>query len=185
MACLRRPPIRRKVYELVRNSVLFEKHFYLNSNPDVKAAGIDPVVHYVRFGSKEGRDPSPFFSETGYKGENVDVGTDGLSSVEHYEQYGRREGRRAIGAASSGSTSRNTVDPYEDIARDIFAIQQLDMSAEFAEEMQETFSQLPLISVIMPVYRTPVQWLRRAVKSLQEQYYGRWELCAVDDCSPD
>jgi GT2 family glycosyltransferase len=36
----------------------------------------------------------------------------------------------------------------------------------------------------MPVYRTPVQWLRRAVESLQEQYYDRWELCAVDDCSP-
>ena len=70
--------------------------FMCNSNPDVRAAGVDPVVHYVRIGSEKGRDPSPFFSETGYRSQNADVGTSGLTSIEHYEQYGRAEGRRAI-----------------------------------------------------------------------------------------
>jgi len=72
----------------------------------------------------------------------------------------------------------------EDIARDIFDHQQSELSSETAAELISSFSQKPLISVIMPVYRTPVQWLRRAVESLQEQHYAQWELCVVDDCSP-
>lgn len=72
----------------------------------------------------------------------------------------------------------------EEIARGIFAEQQSELSAELAQQMQEGFSVRPLISIIMPVYNTPVQWLRRAVESLQDQYYDHWELCAVDDCSP-
>ena len=75
---LHRSAIPRKVYEQVRDSVLFDKHFYLSSNPDVRAAGIDAVDHYVQFGSKEGRDPSPFFSENGYRSQNTDVGTSDL-----------------------------------------------------------------------------------------------------------
>ncbi|HVY15516.1 MAG TPA: glycosyltransferase, partial [Rhodopila sp.] len=71
------------------------------------------------------------------------------------------------------------------IAQDIFAQQQSELSPELARQMQDDFEIQPLISVIMPVYKTPVQWLRRAVESLLEQYYDRWELCAVDDCSPD
>ncbi len=43
---------------------------------------------------------------------------------------------------------------------------------------------LPLISVIMPVYNTPEKWLNRAIESLREQVYEKWELCIADDCSP-
>jgi O-antigen biosynthesis protein len=73
---------------------------------------------------------------------------------------------------------------FEAIARDIFTHQQSELSGELAQQIQSAFPHQPLISVIMPVYKTPVQWLQRAVESLQEQYYERWELCAVDDCSP-
>ncbi|WP_419952602.1 MULTISPECIES: glycosyltransferase [Hyphomicrobiales] len=71
-----------------------------------------------------------------------------------------------------------------DTARDIFAKQQSELTIAQAVELQKTFVCQPLISVIMPVYKTPVKWLRRVVESLQAQYYDRWELCAVDDCSP-
>ncbi len=75
-------------------------------------------------------------------------------------------------------------DPYEVIAREIFAEQQADLSREMAAQAIAGFAHRPRISVLMPVYKTPVQWLRRAVESLQEQYYDNWELCAVDDQSP-
>jgi glycosyltransferase involved in cell wall biosynthesis/tetratricopeptide (TPR) repeat protein len=76
-------------------------------------------------------------------------------------------------------------EPFELIvSREIFFEQQSQLSFDSAEQAQASFAYHPLISVIMPVYRTPIQWLRRAVESLQEQYYERWELCAVDDCSP-
>lgn len=43
----------------------------------------------------------------------------------------------------------------------------------------------PLISVVMPVYRSNVGFLSRAVESVRRQFYGRWELCIVDDGSND
>jgi len=42
----------------------------------------------------------------------------------------------------------------------------------------------PLISVVMPVYNTPEEWLRRAVDSVRRQLYPFWELCIADDASP-
>ena len=41
----------------------------------------------------------------------------------------------------------------------------------------------PLISVLMPVYNAPPEWLSRALDSLSGQWYEHWELCLVDDCS--
>ena len=42
----------------------------------------------------------------------------------------------------------------------------------------------PLISIVMPVYDTPAEWLTRAVDSVRGQTYPRWELCIADDASP-
>lgn len=43
----------------------------------------------------------------------------------------------------------------------------------------------PLISVVMPVFNPPPDHLRMAVRSVQEQWYPRWELCIADDASTD
>jgi glycosyltransferase involved in cell wall biosynthesis len=43
----------------------------------------------------------------------------------------------------------------------------------------------PLISVLMPAYNTPEQWLRRAIDSVREQLYPNWELCIADDASTE
>lgn len=44
---------------------------------------------------------------------------------------------------------------------------------------------LPVISVIVPVYNPPVEILRLAIESVAGQVYPRWELCIADDASPD
>ena len=41
----------------------------------------------------------------------------------------------------------------------------------------------PLISVIMPTYNSPEQWLRLAIDSVRKQLYPNWELCIADDAS--
>ncbi len=41
----------------------------------------------------------------------------------------------------------------------------------------------PRISILLPVYNAPERWLRRAVESVIEQSYPRWELCVADDAS--
>ena len=91
-----RLPVRTSRYKLLRNSVFFDKNFYLLSNPDVKAAGFDAAVHYLQFGGKEGRDPGPHFSEARYRALSPDVAATSLSALEHYETYGRKGGRRLL-----------------------------------------------------------------------------------------
>ncbi len=41
----------------------------------------------------------------------------------------------------------------------------------------------PLISIIMPVYNTPEEYLTKAIDSVRAQTYERWELCIADDAS--
>tara|TARA_R110002051_G_scaffold315152_1_gene393091 strand:+ start:12617 stop:15190 length:2574 start_codon:yes stop_codon:yes gene_type:complete len=43
----------------------------------------------------------------------------------------------------------------------------------------------PLISVVMPVYKTPLDLLDKAIESVRAQLYTNWELCIADDASGD
>ncbi|MEW9539128.1 glycosyltransferase [Agrobacterium radiobacter] len=70
-----------------------------------------------------------------------------------------------------------------DTPRKIFSRQQSELTSDDARELIARLQFLPLVSVVMPVYNTPTIWLRRAIESLQEQFYENWELCVVDDCS--
>ncbi len=47
------------------------------------------------------------------------------------------------------------------------------------------FPAQPLISVITPVFNTPVPWLEEAVQSVLAQAYENWELILVDDGSTE
>ena len=47
------------------------------------------------------------------------------------------------------------------------------------------FHYSPLISILLPVYNSNLKWLRRAISSVQQQFYPHWELCVVDDASTD
>ncbi|MBD9559605.1 glycosyltransferase family 2 protein [Ensifer sp. ENS03] len=45
-------------------SVYFDTNWYLQTNTDVKSAGICPLTHFLRFGIHENRSTSPFFDPT-------------------------------------------------------------------------------------------------------------------------
>jgi O-antigen biosynthesis protein len=45
------------------------------------------------------------------------------------------------------------------------------------------FTYRPLVSIITPVFNTPVRWLRECVASVLAQIYENWELILVDDHS--
>jgi glycosyltransferase involved in cell wall biosynthesis len=62
-------------------------------------------------------------------------------------------------------------------------LQQDDMRR--VREQIARFRDSPLISVLLPVYNANLKWLRRAILSVQNQLYPRWELCIVDDASTD
>ena len=71
----------------------FDAAYYLAHNPDVAAAGVDALKHYLAFGWKEGRDPNAYFSTRWYLAQNPDVAAAGVNPLEHFENYGWREGR--------------------------------------------------------------------------------------------
>jgi hypothetical protein len=75
---------------------LFDTNYYLAQNPDVRAAGVDPLKHYEAFGWREGRDPSLLFSTGRYLAANRDVRAVGAQPLLHYVQYGQYEGRMAF-----------------------------------------------------------------------------------------
>ncbi len=45
-----------------RISHLFDCEYYLENNPDVRAAGADPFLHFVTYGCPEGRSPHPLIN---------------------------------------------------------------------------------------------------------------------------
>lgn len=81
---------------VIRRSGLFDTGWYLERYSDVAEAGIDPVLHYVRCGAKEGRDPAPWFSTSAYEKTNSDVAASGMNPFYHYIRYGLREDRRGV-----------------------------------------------------------------------------------------
>jgi O-antigen biosynthesis protein len=53
------------------------------------------------------------------------------------------------------------------------------------ESDREQWRCQPLISVVLPVYNTPPQFLRAALDSVIAQSYPHWQLCIADDCSTE
>jgi len=54
---------------------------------------------------------------------------------------------------------------------------------EAARREVEALESLPLISLVMPTYKTDLRYLREAIDSVLAQHYPEWELCIVDDGS--
>lgn len=79
---------------LTGSDPLFDPAYYLARNPDVAAAGVDPLLHYFTYGWKEGRDPSAYFDTNYYLKQNLDVAAAGVNPLLHFEAYGWKEGRQ-------------------------------------------------------------------------------------------
>lgn len=78
---------------MIDPSTGFDAAFYLRMNPDVAAAGVDPLQHYRSSGFREGRNPSALFDVAFYLSRNPDVAAAGIEPLAHYMAGGFREGR--------------------------------------------------------------------------------------------
>ena len=72
---------------------LFNTSYYLQQNPDVAVAGIDPLAHFEQYGWTEGRNPSTAFSTNKYEAANPDVAAARVDPLAQYIAYGAAEGR--------------------------------------------------------------------------------------------
>ena len=87
----------KKQMELIKDSGEFDTSWYLKEYPDVAEAKMNPILHYLRFGYKEGRNPSKKFNTNAYLGNNPDVNQTGMNPLYHYIKFGKDEGRSPSG----------------------------------------------------------------------------------------
>lgn len=153
-----------KNYKTVANSTLFDADWYLDQNPDVKEAGVDPVWHYLNYGWKEGRNPSLSFDGNGYLALYDDLKRAKICPLIHYERYGRKEGR-------GGSA----------VKEDNF---QYDTPSFWDRWVCKRRSQTPKISVIVASYNYQ-DYIKETLDSLANQTYKNYEVIIVDDGSAD
>jgi hypothetical protein len=80
---------------------LVDPAYYLASNPDVAAAGLNATQHYETYGWHEGRNPDALFDTAYYLTANPDVAASGMDPMLHYEEYGWKEGRNPSASFST------------------------------------------------------------------------------------
>lgn len=154
----------------------FDVNWYLGVHEDVKAAGVNPFEHYTRMGWKERRDPCPDFSVDDYLETNPDVAASGAEPYGHYILHGRAEGRAARRSTESDDRYQAHVQATRWNLRQDIALRR---------RLEAAKPRLPFISVLIPVYNTPHNFLTRAIDSVRSQIYQGFEICISDDASTD
>jgi O-antigen biosynthesis protein len=85
-----------KEYLLIYKSGLFDQNYYLSNNLDVRNADIDPLMHFIKFGWKEGRNPSEHFDIQFYQSKYSNVTQGNVNPLVHYINHGQKEGLEII-----------------------------------------------------------------------------------------
>lgn len=179
------------VVELLRQSGEFDEAWYLAAYPDVVAAGLDPIRHYLEFGAREGRNPNPSFCSGGYLATYADAADAGVNPLVHYVLYGRDKGHSRGEPFDEGFY----LDTYGDVREAVAAGQFRNGYDHWVHhgrlEGRTTtrpatfqYSSLPKVSIAMPVFNGG-KYFRAALESAISQTYANTEIVVVDDGSDD
>ena len=83
----------KKYYDSLKTSELFDEFYYSKKYPSVKKSGLNPLIHYIFFGFKEGKLPSFKFDGNYYLKAYKNVRKSGMNPLVHYVLYGKNEGK--------------------------------------------------------------------------------------------
>ena len=90
-------------YLLILKSGLFDSAYYLNTYLDIQKANVNPLWHFVRFGWREGRNPSENFNVSYYLKKYSDVRKLELNPLVHFIKYGYKENRSVLSMSDTFS----------------------------------------------------------------------------------
>ena len=76
-------------------------------------------------------------------------------------------------------------DAGADADYDRWRLRHLPGREELMEQRRTVFARQPLISIVVPLYKTPEKYLRELAGSVQNQTYARWELILSDGSGAD
>ena len=71
----------------------FDSNFYRASNPDLSMAEFDLLLHFIRVGWREHRNPNSMFNTKFYLNSYPDISSSEVNPFYHYICHGRSEGR--------------------------------------------------------------------------------------------
>lgn len=128
-----------KQIALVDIAAEFDRDFYLESYPDIAAAGVDPLQHYMKTGWKERRDPAASFSTGFYLDTYPDVASAGVNPFHHYIRIGRRERRSAVPGAAKAKQNTAPIPQAKNQAefdRDFYLGRYPDVAASGIDPLQ-------------------------------------------------
>ena len=140
---------------LLEESGLFNSEYYLRLNPDVRNAGVDPILHYLRFGGAEGRDPSSEFDSSWYLDTYPDIKSAGINPLLHYLTFGKKEGRQ-IRSVRESSTLTDNPHPFHKIRAGVTVQvpEQVMLAPQMASLLTETLHSTYIVSLSHDDYLT-------------------------------
>src|SRR5690554_3865993 len=156
---------------LLRGSELFDAGWYLHHYPDVAQAGIDPALHYLKHGWKEGRRPGPVFDELWYLSQFPDASKAVVPPLVHYLHIGRHQG-----LAPNAGLEKPPL--WWDYRRS--ASQEWGGGAYVSESLQQAVA----IAVVVPVFNAP-DAVDRCLAALTHHLPQGVRLLIIDDASTD
>jgi len=114
------------VQKIIRES--FDEKFYRERYSDIKNNNIEPIMHYVHFGYKEGRDPNPWFSTEYYRTKYPHASLyNGIDPLTHFLIWGQQNSFRTF---DSEFVTEATIDSDAVIVHDNMitgAIEEMDL----------------------------------------------------------
>src|SRR6185437_8831286 len=163
--------------------------------PDVAAAGVDPLRHFLTRGAQERRDPNRWFDSAWYAEHYPDIGPRGLNPLLHYMQSGAAELRNphprfdAVWYVDQHPEAAANPLLYHlrvGMGRGWLTEKPINLR-DYLPSARSLLAAPDAISVdvIIPVYRGLDQ-TRRCIESVladTERLPGR--VIVVDDCSPE
>lgn len=190
--------------EIIKQSGLFDAEFYLYTNPDVAAAGVDPLRHFHMHGWKEKRQPSPNFDIEFYIETYPESTAEGLNPLVYHIKFGINKGNKTIPRETPKRNTNKKIEFIDDPAvGPKLPYPWLDESpllkalASYAEPHIEKLPKSiraiaeasivknPLkISVIVPMWNRESS-IQKAVLSALSQSYKPFEILIIDDGSTD
>lgn len=169
--------------------------WYQARYPDVVAAELDPLLHFIRHGLAERRDPNRFFDSAWYTEHYPDIGASGLHPLLHYLQTGAAELRNPHPSFDAAWYA----DQHPDSAASplLYHIgtgralgypteRQIDIQNYLPSQRQPaSLPRAVAVDVVIPVYRGLEETQRCIVSVLADAGKPLGRVIVIDDRSPE
>lgn len=128
--------VNNKYRKQILDSKLFNADWYFEQYPDLRESGMDPIVHYLMYGSEEGRNPGPDFDANRYWLENSDVRESRTNPLLHYINFGKIEGRKIYPVDRTPVDAHSEWNKQREQQKDLFVVNPLKTLANRAEQIK-------------------------------------------------